>query len=80
MFRADLRAAGSWRYRPGDVVRAPLRGPAGEDDDLDGTAVDAWHALSTGAVTPTRLTGGRFRASPVRRGLPRHLTAFHVPA
>ncbi|MFG2132147.1 thioesterase II family protein [Streptomyces sp. NPDC048751] len=76
VLRADLRAMDTYRYHPGDRVRAPLQLLHGEDDDLDAEALARWRPLTTGRFESTPLPGGHFYTPPVWQRLPAHMTAL----
>jgi surfactin synthase thioesterase subunit len=73
LFRADKRAAESYRFTPGQTVACDLRRLSGvadvDVDDDDG----AWSALAAGSFRSDRLPGGHFYTDAVWSTLPRYL-------
>ncbi|MFJ9887227.1 thioesterase II family protein [Streptomyces sp. NPDC091287] len=76
LFRAGLHTVDSYRYRPGDRVRAPVQVLRGELDSVDDAAVDQWRALTDGGLTEKQLPGGHFYTPRVWARLPDHIDAL----
>ncbi|MEU4213044.1 alpha/beta fold hydrolase [Streptomyces sp. NPDC026206] len=80
IFRADLRAAESYRYRPGRTVRTPLQVFYGEEDEVDAAAAERWRPMAAGGFEVERLPGGHFYTPGVWAGLPERLTGLRPRA
>jgi surfactin synthase thioesterase subunit len=73
LFRADKRAAESYEFRPGRLVRCPVRRLNGTDDPDVDPDDDGWAELAAGPVDARRLPGGHFYTAAVWSELPRYM-------
>lgn len=74
LFRADSRAAESYQFRPGRLVRCLLRQLEGATDpEVDPDSGSGWAELAAGPVEARRLPGGHFYTPAVWAELPRHM-------
>jgi surfactin synthase thioesterase subunit len=73
LLRADLRAADSYRYVPGTMLRAPIEVLYGAaDPDVDAASAGRWRELTSGACVLTELPGGHFYTDGLWARLPAH--------
>ncbi|MEU6955966.1 alpha/beta fold hydrolase [Streptomyces sp. NPDC045714] len=77
VLRADLRTVEDYRYRPGELVGAPLQLLRGADDDVDEEDLERWRRLTTGPFEADLLPGGHFYTPEVWSRLPAHMSVLH---
>ena len=74
LLRDDLRAADSYRYVPGTVVRAPIEVLFGrEDPDVDARTAGRWRDLTSSDCFLTEIPGGHFYTDKLWERLPAHV-------
>jgi surfactin synthase thioesterase subunit len=73
LFRADKRAAESYRFTAGQVVACDLRRLSGVEDQQVDADDAAWSALAAGSFRSDRLPGGHFYTDVVWATLTRYL-------
>ncbi|EXU66165.1 thioesterase [Streptomyces sp. PRh5] len=74
LFRMDLARYATYRYEPGERLRAGIHLLVGEAE-LN-PLHEGWSELTEGPWTMTALPGGHFFTPPVWKSLPRYMSAF----
>lgn len=77
LLRADLTVSGSYKYRPGTVVRAPMQVIYGaEDGKAPAGNAERWTKLAAGPVRVEELPGGHFYTPDIWASFPSRIATL----